>query len=589
MAPYDKSRLISSDRRVAVDSSRSARRQLRTVGMLIALCVALAGGLFAVPAHAAPGDLDPSFGSDGRVLTHIGDRRFDEAQGVVVQPDGKIIAAGTLDNFAGGSFGVLRYNPDGSLDSSFGSGGGVSTFFANASATGEAIALQPDGKIVVVGGVSPFGLEAFDFALARYNPDGSLDAGFGAGGKVVTDLGGSFGETARAVAIQPDGKIVVVGASGSHAMVVRYRSSGRLDARFGDGGIVTIDFPGLQASLTPRLDLALQPDGKIIIMGQTLTTLARLKSDGRFDRGFGTGGKVPADSLPVIDSQAAAVALQSDGKIVLAGRAVTADSTTGSDFLLVRYNADGSLDVGFGSGGLVTTDFGLGDFVRDLIIQADGKIVAAGLALSERPGAPIGFERSSFALARYMPDGSLDDSFGAGGKVTTDFEGDVDANANALALQADGRIVAAGFAGLVISGGFGSFALTRYLDGAVEALAVAINIRPGTDKNPINPRSKGVIPVAILSTVAFDATSVDPLSVRFGPAGATAFKERGRFKDVDGDGDIDLVLRFHTQETGIVPDTTTACLTGQTFGGAQIQGCDAVRVRPRQGPHTRGD
>ena len=412
MARYDKSELISSQRREVVDSSQFARRQLRTAGMLIAVCVALAAGPLAVPAHAAPGDLDPSFGSGGKVSTHIGDRRVDEAHGVVVQPDGKIIAAGTLDNFGGGSFGLVRYNPDGSLDSGFGSGGGVSTFFADASATGEAVALQPDGKIVVVGGVSPFNLDASDFALARYNPDGSLDAGFGAGGKVITDLGGAFGETARAVAIQPDGKIVVIGASGSHAVVVRYRSSGKLDARFGHGGVVTIDFPGLQSSL--GVDLALGPDGKIIVMGNTLTAVARLNSDGSFDRGFGAGGKVPPDSLPAIDTQAAAVALQSDGKIVVAGRALTPDSIRGSDFFLVRYTADGRLDVGFGAGGLVTTDFGLDDFVRDLVIQADGKIVAGGLALVDRPERPMG---SNSAPSRSRATRLTEDSTTASAKV----------------------------------------------------------------------------------------------------------------------------------------------------------------------------
>jgi uncharacterized delta-60 repeat protein len=118
------------------------------------------------------------------------------------------------------------------------------------------------------------------------------------------------------VAIQPHGAIVVVGTSGSHAVVVSYTSRGRLDARFGRGGVVPVDFPGLQSSL--GIDLALQPDGRIIIVGQTLTAVARLKSDGSFDRGFGSGGTVLPGSLPAIDNQAAAVALQSDGKIVLA-------------------------------------------------------------------------------------------------------------------------------------------------------------------------------------------------------------------------------------------------------------------------------
>jgi uncharacterized delta-60 repeat protein len=126
------------------------------------------------------------------------------------------------------------------------------------------------------------------------------------------------------VAIQPDGGIVVVGASDSHAVVVRYASSGTLDASFGSGGVVPVDFPGLQSSA--GMDLALQADGKIIIVGQTLTAVARLNSNGTFDSGFGSGGKVPPGALPAIDNNASAVALQSDGKIVLAGGAVPPDS-----------------------------------------------------------------------------------------------------------------------------------------------------------------------------------------------------------------------------------------------------------------------
>jgi len=410
-----------------------------------------------VPPPLRPGDLDPSFGSGGKVTTDFatGD---DDALALALQPDGKVIAVGG----AGGAndFALARYNTDGSLDTSFGTGGKVTTDFSGGSGA-SAVALQPDGRLVVAGDADIPGV-GLNFALARYNPDGSLDLGFGNGGKVTTDFGTGF-NVAYSLALQPDGKILAGGQAdipgvGANFALARYNPDGSLDLGFGNGGKVTTDFAG-----SVVYSLALQSDGKILAGGQTGSSvgfpppldaaLARYNPDGSLDSGFGSGGKVTTDFGTGFDA-AYSLALQPDGKIVVAG--VGGVPGMGIDFALVRYNPDGSLDSGFGNGGKVITDFaGFFDAARALTLQPNGKIVLAG----ETSISGVG---SSFGLVRYNPDGSLDLGFGNGGKVTTDFAGS--GAARALALQSDGKIVAAGHAFI---DGTGDFALARYIGDSI--------------------------------------------------------------------------------------------------------------------------
>jgi uncharacterized delta-60 repeat protein len=378
----------------------------------------------------------------------------DLAFGVALQPDGKIVAAGTATRGATiiSDFALARYNPDGSLDATFGSAGKVTTDFGGDSDRAQSVALQPDGKIVAAGTTSTPGVSGADFALARYNPDGSLDATFGSAGKVTTDFGGG----AEAVALQPDGKIVAAGSASPGATIfsdfalARYNPDGSLDATFGSGGKVTTHF----ASGTDQaFGVALQPNGKIVAAGTAHTgtsynfALARYNPDGSLDATFGSGGKVTTEFTANFD-QANTVALQPNGKIVAAGRT---GAGTSHDFALARYNPDGSLDATFGSGGKVTTDFtGGSDQAFGVALQPNGKIVAAGTA---HTGTIL-----EFALVRYKKHGGLDPSFGSGGKVTTDFTGSNDL-AFGVALQPDRKIVAVGDAGTVNS----DFALARYL------------------------------------------------------------------------------------------------------------------------------
>src|SRR6266536_426685 len=458
------------------------------------LALALVTAVLPGAAVAAPGDLDPSFGSSGKVTTDFGGS--DAASAVAIQTDGRIVAAGRSGS---GDFALARYNVDGSLDPTFGSSGMVMTDFGGSDAA-SAVAIQPDGRIVTAGRSG-----SGDFALARYNADGSLDPSFGSGGKVTTDFGGF--DLALGVALQSDAKIVAAGQGGSSFdfALARYNADGSLDTSFGSGGIVTTDF------------------------------------------GFGSGF-------------GGALAIQSDGKIVAAGRA-------GSDFVVARYNGDCSPDASFGSGGIVTTDFGglLFDAAFAVALQSNGKIVVAGSALGTS---------ADFALARYTTDGNLDASFGSGGKVTTDFGGfDV---ASGVALQADGKIIAAG------QGGSGSdFALARY-QGDTSAIAVSVDIKPGEVPNPINPGSNGTTPVAILSTSNFDAPSqVDTNSLKFGRTGneaSLAFCSSPQ--DVNADGRLDVVCHFTTKEAGFQSGDTQGVLTGQTVAGTPIRGTDSVVIVP---------
>jgi len=422
-------------------------------GSSVALATLLTLSLISL-GEGAPGDLDPTFGVGGKVLTDFGgDLPFDFAHTAILQPDGKIVAAGTAHN----DFALARYLPDGSLDPTFGIGGKVTTNFGtgdNVTAIAGGLVRQSDGKLVAAG---TFGneFEFLDFALARYLPTGELDPTFGDAGKVITDFGGLDG--AGALILQPDGKLVAAGVSDSNIALARYLPDGSLDPDFGVGGKVTVPF-GQPFGVT---DLVLQPDGKLVTAGSSdgNFALTRHLPNGDLDPSFGIGGFVTTD----FQGLAFAIVLQPDGKLVVAGFSSVAGT---QDFALARYLADGSPDVGFGTNGRVTTDFsGGGDTANALILQPDGKLVAAGS--SHRPGALI-----DFALARYLPGGSLDSTFGIDGKVTTSFGGAGSTDtANALVLQPDGKLVAVGAAE---PAGPADFALARY-DGLVPGIGPPTN------------------------------------------------------------------------------------------------------------------
>jgi len=390
---------------------------------------------FGLARYNADGSLDTSFDGDGKVNSNIA-TSYDILAELAIQTDGKIIAVGTGVNTSGGGnkFEIVRYNSNGSLDTSFNGSGSLMTSVLSADSGAGAVAIQTDGKIIVAGNSSAtFHFSAQDFALVRLNPNGSFDNSFDADGKASTNIQSSR-INANAVAIQPDGKIVAVGkglsgtGNGNEEFAVnRYNADGTPDASFDGDGKVTTDF---STFFDIAYGVAIQPDGKIVVVGkadQNLAT-ARYNPNGSLDTTFGVGGKRTESGQ--LSSYLAAVAIQTDGKILVAGRSFF----IGYSSTVFRYNTDGSRDNSFDGDGKVTTDLGGDDEISSMVIQSDGKIVIAGRA----EGASY-----DFAAIRYNADGSLDTSFDGDGVATIDFVGGYD-YVNAMALQADGKIVLVG-------------------------------------------------------------------------------------------------------------------------------------------------
>ena len=407
-------------------------------------------------AQTTASNLDPSFGTGGLTRTDFAGN-IDEANAIAIQPNGQIIAAGssfsnskTVEDFI-----VARYNANGTLDKRFAKNGKITTdFFRNVDSI-SALAIQPDGSILVAGFAQLGGQGGTPrvFALARYRSDGTPDTSFGSNGALTTSFGGSFAAVS-ALMVQPDGKIVVAGTvdfnpdlpgSGLDFALARYNPSGTLDGSFGKGGKVVFDFFG---SFDQANGAILQPDGKIIVVGSASYdannrdigfALARFNTDGSTDFGFGTGGKQITDFFGA-GAKANGVVLQPDGKFVVAGTA--SDSATrpvATDIAVARYNADGSLDSTFGIGGENAIPFpdSASEQGNALALTTDGKIVVAGAAFKTFATPP------DFALVRYNADGSVDTGFGSGGRITTDVAGGTD-EVKALGIQSDGKVVAAG-------------------------------------------------------------------------------------------------------------------------------------------------
>jgi uncharacterized delta-60 repeat protein len=408
-------------------------------------------------ARAAPGHLDPTFGGDGIVRTDLSPAE-DDGFAVTIQPDGKIVVAGEMG--IGGPnprVAIVRYETDGSLDPSFGGGDGkVSIDFTRRDDFAYAVRIQTNGKIVVAGAAAYSANSRF--ALARLTSGGSLDPTFGGDGKVMTNLTPSY-DWANGMALQPNGKIVVVGSVSAGSRngkvgVLRYRSDGSLDPAFGGDGIVRTD-------PTPTFDdglaVGVEVDGQIVVAGaagvagpnERFVVLA-FQPDGRLDPTFGGDGMVFTDLTPKADDPYG-IAIQDDGRIVVAGGA----GRGGPDpkFALVRYKRDGSLDPTLrGDGTVITNVTPHDDGAYSVAIDPDGRIVAAGPAGSDGP-AP------RFATVRYLADGTRDTTFGGDGKVSTNITPRFD-SAWGVAVQPDGSVVCSGVAG--VGGPHASFALLRY-------------------------------------------------------------------------------------------------------------------------------
>ncbi len=343
-----------------------------------------------------------------------------EAYAMAVQMDGRIVVGGQAEVSDSAVIAMVRYQPDGSLDSTFGVDGVVSLDIGGASQTISALLIQSDGKIIAGG------TDGLNFMAARFLANGALDPGFGTAGMTISDFGAlSF---LSALAFQPDGKIIGAGELDHLSCVARYSSNGTLDASFGVNGMVSTDI-GLWDG---AMGVAVEPNGRIVTCGHSsgAYAYARYDVDGGLDPDFGDG----SDGMLIVDPPGAAgtpvaIALQPDGKIISAGY-------SGGDFCAVRLNADGLPDPGFGgSEGTVLVSVGTSNGqVGAMALQPDGRILIGGKAL---------YVNSSYTLLRLNSDGGLDGTFGSDGVVHTDL-GEGISKITALCLQPDHRFLATG-------------------------------------------------------------------------------------------------------------------------------------------------
>jgi uncharacterized delta-60 repeat protein len=375
--------------------------------------------LFPALLPAARGDLDPTFGTGGKVRTDFGGSEIGWA--VAVQRDRRIVVAGSRSGPERSDFLLARYAVNGNLDRSFDGDGKLATDFGGTSDAAHDVELQSDGRIVAAGRGQQ------DFALARYRADGSLDPSFGAGGKVLTTFQPGSIDSASAVLVQAEGKIVAGGGTRSGAAsdfaLARYLPDGALDPSFGSGGRVITP---ISIADDHVFDLAVQPDGKLVAAGWSFVgggphvALARYDGEGRLDPSFDGDGIV----IATVGSAGAHLVLQRDGKLLVAGAG-----------WVIRFTAGGSLDRSFGEGG--TARSGDVEAVK-AVIQPDGKILVIGTVLTG--SSP----RGDFGVARLTAAGKLDTTYGRRGSIVTAFSSGSDDQVHDGVLLPDGKLVVSG-------------------------------------------------------------------------------------------------------------------------------------------------
>jgi len=412
---------------------------------------------FEIARFRPDGSPDPSFGGNGRVSYDFGSQSYSKAFAVAIQNDGKIVVAGDAEIGGDFDFAIARVRPDGSLDPSFGGDGKVTTGIGGAVDRAQALVIQPDGKIVAGGKrfscSFPSGCDT-DFALARYNPDGSLDTSFDSDGKTTAGLGGD--DIVTTLVVQDDGKIVAGGFRLDHkAAVARFLPNGKRDSTFdGDGLLSTgvVDYGN---------SVLVQPDHKILVTGDK--GLLRLNANGSADPTFGSNGVVSIGATPLSAFRKAVVL--PNGKILVAGEYQDPNAPANQDkrdFALARFSVQGKLDTTFGGGqgyvmNPVPPNSTSTSNLADMALLANGQVVAAG-------NTHLG-QGYYVAMARYFSDGSLD----AGGRVMSAVSDFANANdsARAIVMRADGRVIAAGSAN---AGAVSRTGAARYLpDGALDS------------------------------------------------------------------------------------------------------------------------
>lgn len=383
-----------------------------------------------------PGILNPYFGTNGIVTTGFGTTQS-FCTSMILQPDNCVLVAGLTYAVDSSEFALMRYSPEGLLDNTFGSDGTVITNLGTGGEFVMSSALAPENKIVLAGFYYNVTDPKIDIAVARYNTDGTLDPSFNGNGKVLTD----FNETnagANSVAVQQDGKIVIVVQGEIYCFaLIRYNTDGSLDNSFSYDGKVLTYISGVYSFTNT---VAIQPDGKIVAAGVSKyitsddmdITVVRYNPDGTLDNSFSVDGIV-ITSLGEYRDEPNAIAIQPDGKILIAGQSNNGANT---DVALVRYNPDGTLDLSFNQNGKVTTDIdNTYNRALSMVVLPDEKILISGTTYNGTD--------DDILLIRYNPDGTLDPIFGDEGIVITDIDNN-DNDGRAVALSETGDIVVAG-------------------------------------------------------------------------------------------------------------------------------------------------
>jgi len=479
------------------------------------------------PVYAAPGDLDPTFGSGGKVVTPV-TPDDDNPTRVRIQSDGKIVTLGNavqfdeFGSFVTGYF-IVRHNADGTLDTSFGTNG-VVTVSIDDNENFYDFVILPDGKFLVVGETYS-DAEGLNIAIFRYLANGTRDAGFGTNGIITTRIGNQFSSSSK-ITLQPDGKFVVIGFSfngdngtDGKSAVVRYNFDGTLDTAFGTNGVTLIPY---ENSIFRAGEILVQLDSKILVAGHTRVAgdidfaVLRYNVNGTLDSSFGTNGIVRTD-VDNKDNLIGGMGLQSDGKIVISGAIYNSDFTGLLSSQILRYNTNGTLDTTFGAGGIVR-----------IVEPPVNAIVSTALAIQQNDKIlTAGVRNGTYAVLRYNPNGTIDTSFGTNGIVITPIGSNPQFDRIlALALQPDGKIVAAG--GVNNADFLYDVGLVRYLGDAVVKKPADFDGDRRSDLGVFRP-SNGIW-YASRSMQSFYAA-------QFGQAG-----DQPAPADYDGDGKTDFAV-----------------------------------------------
>lgn len=552
--------------------SRLNRVTLHTTFLYRLLIISLSIMLLPSLARSAPTDLDPSFATGGKLLSTVGTQS--SLYSVVIQPDGKIIAVGQATNAAAQTvFAVVRYLPDGKFDTSFGSGNnGIVLEPMQSAAMATDVALQSDGKIVVVGEAL---VNSGEFIVVRYLPDGKLDASFANTGKAIIPVTTAGKAThVNAVAIQNDGKIVVVGSSDNantnlDVTLVRYQPNGSLDAGFGNGGKM---ITSVSAGIDQASDVVIQADGKIVVGGSSFNgsyddfALLRYNSDGKLDNSFGNNGIV---TLPAGKNggHLYALAIRSDGRIIAAGMN---HNGTNQNFAVIRLQPNGTIDNSFGGSSLgkVLVDFGAVDSsAYSLAVESNGNLLLGGYG-DKSPGASL------FALAQLLPDGILDTTFGNTGKILTELSPPNLETINRIVIQNDGKILAAGTSR---SNTGSQFALVRYMGSPPPKPELEVQEALGANLPNNSSFDFGITSQGIDAIKQFVVTNQGnapltleiPLRVNNDPSTANAFSSSGSFTLLHDAGNPSTVSATSLVLSVGATAAFTVKLSGQTIGTYQ--------------------